>query len=171
MHSAPSLSARCLKGAVLTLDMIPEYCGGPNRLNAYSYTASSNATSSSSPSTTGPTASSTPTGPVTVKNGTNFAYLGCYTDNVAGRALTGLQNPINAAQNSVENCATACNQYQYFGVEYSGECYCGNTILGSNSLAPGSTPADTQCVSHFQTSLLPTSRDTGSGVWLTDCFV
>jgi hypothetical protein len=38
---------------------------------------------------------------------------------------------------TVESCATFCNPYQFFGLEYGRECYCGNT-LNTNS---GSTSA------------------------------
>ena len=29
---------------------------------------------------------------------------------------------------TIENCAAFCTGYKYFGTEYAGECYCGNTI-------------------------------------------
>ena len=148
-----------LERVVLMYISLLEYCGGPNRLNAYSYdntlrngtsnnstSITSSVTSSSYGSATASLAYSTSTSPVTVRNSTSFTYLGCYTDSTANRALIGLANPAIAAQNSVENCAIGCNQYLYFGVEYGAECYCGNEIAGGSALAPGSTTAETQCV-------------------------
>ncbi|OCK86461.1 hypothetical protein K432DRAFT_258118, partial [Lepidopterella palustris CBS 459.81] len=39
----------------------------------------------------------------------------------------------------VEMCGSFCSQYQYFGVDYGRECYCGNTIVA------GSAPATSGC--------------------------
>ena len=114
-----------------------EYCGGPNRLNTYQY----NATLASSL----PSSSPTPSGPITVQTGSGFSYLGCYSDSVSSRALTGLANPGPANQNSVEHCASECSGFAYFGVEYGMECYCGNTISGGSAMVAGSTPGATGC--------------------------
>ena len=105
-----------------------EYCGGPNRLNTYLYNSSLASASSAVPTVTGSatlsisattssasTATPTPTGPITVQNGTGFAYLGCYSDNVASRALTALANPGVASQNAVEKGASGCRGFTYFG--------------------------------------------------------
>jgi hypothetical protein len=37
---------------------------------------------------------------------------------------------------TVEMCAEYCSSYQYFGVEYGRECYCGNTRDGDSVAAP-----------------------------------
>ena len=132
-----------------------EYCGGMSRLNMYqngpsvtSTTATASATgigfSNTTVATT--TATPTPTGPITVTQFTGYNYLGCYSENTIGpRALTGKQNPIPGANVSVENCAIACAGYTYFGVEYSAECYCGNTINAPAALVAGTTVAGTKC--------------------------
>ena len=139
-----------------------EYCGGPNRLNMYasnstqSTSTSTPASSSSSSGTTtnGTTSSITllttsatpsPTGPITVQTLSGWTYLGCYSEATNGRALSGLQNPIPANTVTVESCASACTSYAYFGVEYSGECFCGNTLAAGSASVVGSTPATTQC--------------------------
>lgn len=61
-----------------------------------------------------------------------FTSQGCYTEATKGRALaTSKQVPGNA---TVGNCLTACDNYKYAGVEYGGECYCGNILgIGANS--------------------------------------
>lgn len=137
-----------------------EYCGGPNRLSAYktnSTLTSSSSSSMSSTSTTGAatgtstsgttssTPTPTPTGPITVQNLAGYTYLGCYSEATNNRALSDLQNPIAAAKVSVESCSVACSRYTYFGVEYSGECYCGNTINAGSAKVAGTTEAQTNC--------------------------
>lgn len=139
-----------------------EYCGGPNRLNTYQYNASLASASSAVPTATGSatltisttastsattssTAVPTPTGPTTVQKGVGFSYLGCYSDSVNSRALVGLSNPGVASQNDVEQCASECTAFTYFGVEYGAECYCGNAITGGSALVAGNTPDMTGC--------------------------
>lgn len=139
-------------GCSMTCSGAPsEFCGGPNRLNFYksspSTTGSSTTTSQSSTSTssTSSSASATATGPVTVQNVPGYGYLGCYSEVQNGRALIDLQNPISSDKVSVEACGVACAGYTYFGVEYSGECYCGNTIQTGSSQVAGTDPSITQC--------------------------
>jgi hypothetical protein len=36
---------------------------------------------------------------------------------------------------TVEQCAKFCSDYIYFGVEYSQECYCGNTLAAGSTTA------------------------------------
>lgn len=86
-----------------------------------------------------------PTGPITVQNSTEFNYLGCYSDSVQARALTGLANPGDGSKNSIEACSLGCAGYTYFGVEYSAECYCGMIINAGSSLITGTSPDLTQC--------------------------
>ncbi|OCK77470.1 WSC-domain-containing protein [Lepidopterella palustris CBS 459.81] len=69
----------------------------------------------------------------------SYQYIGCYTDNIAARSLSG-GNVGNAKTNSLETCATACKGSKYFGTEYSTECYCGSTLAATAVLEP-----DSQC--------------------------
>lgn len=110
-----------------------EYCGGGSRLNMYQL----NGTVS--------TPTPAPTGPITVTNLTGWSYLGCYNESTTGRALSGLENPIPGANNSVEACSAACAAWNYFGVEYGDECYCGNAINTGSTLQVGTTPSATGC--------------------------
>ena len=121
-----------------------EYCGGPNRLSTYRKNSTLGASGSASP-TAPASATPTPTGPITVRNITGYTYLGCYSEATAGRALSGLANPIPGNTVTPNTCARACGAFQYFGVEYSGECYCGNSINTGSALVAGNTPAVTQC--------------------------
>ena len=126
-----------------------EYCGGPNRLNIYTLNFNATTTSNSIViSTTTDTSASTaptPTGPQTIGNFSKWLYMGCYSEATNGRALSDLQNPISGKAVTIETCAAACDGYDYFGTEYSGECYCGNTINTGSALVAGSTPAQTLC--------------------------
>jgi hypothetical protein len=55
--------------------------------------------------------------------------LGCYSDNVQGRALPYGVPVVGGASNmTVAGCASACSSYTYWGLEYSQECFCGNNI-------------------------------------------
>ena len=91
------------------------------------------------------TTNPTPTGPQTIGDFSNWQYMGCYSEATNGRALSDLQNPISGKAVTIEACATACAGYDYFGTEYSGECYCGNVINTGSALVAGSTPAQTLC--------------------------
>ncbi len=62
-----------------------------------------------------------------LKRDASFTRSGCYVDNDAGnRALNGISYADDGM--TVETCAAFCSQYQYFGTEYGGECYCGNSL-------------------------------------------
>ncbi|KAH7138161.1 WSC domain-containing protein [Dendryphion nanum] len=60
-----------------------------------------------------------------------YTYKGCYTDDVSKRTLSRLQGVKGGyAANSAATCTQACfdNGYILAGLEYSGECWCGNSI-------------------------------------------
>ncbi len=57
-----------------------------------------------------------------------FFYKSCWTDDVNLRSLTGDEYMADAM--TVEACATLCQGYHYFGVEYASQCFCGNELGG-----------------------------------------
>ncbi|MCJ1414010.1 hypothetical protein MMC32_000335 [Xylographa parallela] len=122
---------------------ITEYCGGPSRLNMYSQTleaSTASATLASAPSATLATSPApTPTGPITVTELAGYTYLGCYNEPPNARALSGFEYAIPGTNNSVENCAVGCTGYEFFGVEYTSQCFCGNTIAEGSVAQNGST--------------------------------
>ena len=130
---------------------------GANRLDMYQINGSApiSSTSSSAPtlnrdwllcSTTTTSQHQHPGGPYTVQSLPGWTYYGCWTEATTGRALAALQNPAAAVPVSVESCGLACAAYSYFGVEYAGECYCGNTFSAGSTIAPGgSLPAANGC--------------------------
>jgi len=90
-----------------------EICGGPNRLDVYSYVSGSiptTSTTTSSPSATGGN-------PLL-----GWTFLGCYIDNVSGRVLPNEVTVLGG--NTNEGCQTACLAagYAIAGTEYAGEC-------------------------------------------------
>lgn len=96
-----------------------EPCGGYGYMNVFSNGVS------------GPTEAPGPAG---------WKSLGCYTDSVSSRTLATNLSPSDGIV-FVESCTNLCQQqgFQYAGVEYGRECYCGNQIL-----APGA-PASSGC--------------------------
>jgi hypothetical protein len=102
-----------------------EFCGGGSRLSVWSVTAPSSPGSGSTTSLV-TSAAATPT----VAGG---LYVGCVSE-VSGRVLTADSNSVSTQ--SLELCAqrAADKNYRYFGLEYSSECYLGD------SLSPASIP-------------------------------
>jgi hypothetical protein len=87
-------------------------CGGPSRLTAYARSGVLD------------------TKPITYKS------LGCYSEPPNGRALTGL---VIADDNmTVNRCEARCSAagYQYYGLEFARECYCGNQLDKLSAKAP-----------------------------------
>lgn len=79
-------------------------------------------------------------------------YLGCSTDNLngAGRMLTG--DSFQSLSMNTTVCATMCANanggqgYQYYGTEYSTQCFCGNFLSNGNFIANlTSTPNNSTC--------------------------
>ena len=63
-----------------------------------------------------------------------FTSMGCWTDNdVAERTLVGGAYTDQAL--TLSKCSALCNGFDYFGVEYSVECYCGNNFGSTSALA------------------------------------
>ncbi len=86
-----------------------EYCGAGNRLEMYK-------------------PASTPPPSIAIKERIgDYAYYGCRTEGTKGRSLSS-QAIYNYASMNLEMCASSCQGYKYWGVEYGGECYCGNAF-------------------------------------------
>lgn len=108
-----------------------EQCGGPNRLNIF---------------TSGKVA---PAGPGTNPGPAGWLFLGCYTDAVNARTLTtGVATTGGQGALTVALCTSACKTagYTLAGMEYSGECYCGNSFSNGGGPAPdGLTGCNMPC--------------------------
>lgn len=119
-----------------------EYCGGAGAMNVYeiaggaaynlpttyTYTATATATTTAVASST---ASATP-----VPAAGGFSYVSCAVEpfEQSGLSYRALQDDSTSSSNmTVAACATYCSGYAYFGVEYSSQCYCGNTIAAGTT--------------------------------------
>ncbi|ETN43599.1 uncharacterized protein HMPREF1541_02758 [Cyphellophora europaea CBS 101466] len=70
----------------------------------------------------------------------DFTSIGCYSDSASARTLTtSVSLPGNVR---VSDCTTACEAkgFQYAGLEFGGECYCGASIQNG-----GAPIADSKC--------------------------
>ncbi|KAF7912733.1 uncharacterized protein EAF01_001754 [Botrytis porri] len=114
-------------------------------------TSISTLSSSISPTTSTPSTISTtsvfptPTGPITVTNLTGYNYLGCYSEATTGRALSGLRPAPPIGGFTIESCQSSCSAFEYFGMEYSNECYCGATINAGSVLQESIIPSVNGC--------------------------
>ncbi|KAE8445874.1 hypothetical protein EG329_012797 [Mollisiaceae sp. DMI_Dod_QoI] len=125
-----------------------ETCGGPNRLNVYSYTASGTSSTTSVSGTGSSTSKSTSTtssstGATSLPTG--WAYKGCWVDQQFGRILA-VPEP-DSATLTVESCIATCKSagYSVAGMEYYTQCYCGNAIVNAGSLAANPSDCNTAC--------------------------
>ncbi|KAF8437730.1 WSC domain-containing protein [Terfezia claveryi] len=137
-------------------------CGGSNRLNLYIYnrnlTTTTTTTTSIGPGTdltTAVTATTLATEVITVTATTtttttpvtptptipvgdaNFDYYGCYTDKVGARVLAAWGIPASGTM-TIQKCLTGCSQFEFAGLEYGKECWCGNTLSSTSLLRPDS---------------------------------
>lgn len=69
----------------------------------------------------------------------NWVYLGCYSDSLSNRALSGVTHANVGSSVTSSNCAAYCASqnpgWALAGTEYSGQCYCGNSLVGSTKIA------------------------------------
>ncbi|KAF2475461.1 heme peroxidase [Lindgomyces ingoldianus] len=98
-----------------------EYCGAGNRLNIYKKI---------------PVTSSLTPMPSTTPHLSGYTYLGCLSDSVTSRTLS--IKSYSTSNNTYATCADFCSGYVYFGVEYSTECYCSDTLSNTPSTVPES---------------------------------
>ena len=120
-----------------------QHCGGDNGYMSiyYDSTRYTPGTTSTTPGTGG----TPPGGPVTRVQVANYNHIGCYSEATAGRALSGKVVAAPATGGTIESCQAACSAYTYFGVEYSNECYCGDTINAGSVVQTSTDPATNGC--------------------------
>ncbi|KAN0063950.1 hypothetical protein ACQY0O_003556 [Thecaphora frezii] len=120
-----------------------QLCGAGDRLSVYTAanaadgsattaTATSTATNTAVATTTTATTATATAGPGA---STSPSYVGCYTDSVASRTFPFLG--ARDATVSIDVCRSICaiHHYTLAGVEYANECFCGNSIPSTSTLA------------------------------------
>ena len=112
--------------------VLPLILGGASTANSLQASTGVN----SSTSATSSSAASTPTA--------TYSYLNCYTEGTNARAL-GSASLVNYTSMTVETCASFClPTYKIFGLEYGGECWCGNTF-GTGAVVAPATDCNMPC--------------------------
>jgi hypothetical protein len=98
-----------------------EYCGGPDRLNLYNYTATIGSTSGGGTTTGGGSGDTTGPSPVTTGLPGTWTYAACYVDNADGRVLA---DEYDSSTTTVASCVAYCssNNFTLAGIEYSTQC-------------------------------------------------
>ena len=69
--------------------------------------------------------------------GNTYEYVGCFSDNADGvRDLPIATAPLTTSdsQTALDNCASQCAGYQYIGLQWTSQCFCGNSY-GSQGTA------------------------------------
>jgi WSC domain/PAN domain len=130
-----------------------EFCGAGSHLSLYGINSSVLQQSTTNSLSSTVTSSSMGLASSGVSNLSNYTYVGCYTDSNT-RTLSSTSTSMTSM--SLEYCASFCSGYLYFGTEYGQECYCGNIISSSASLA-----TDGRCV----VSCAGSSSEVCGGSW------
>ena len=124
-------------------------------------TVSTSTESTTTPSTTAQTSSEeeeptststsasvkpTPTGPIVDEGNKNFTYYSCVQEPSAGRLL-GDQIFNNGTHMTIDKCLERCWDFNYAGVEYGRECWCGDKLdfNGNAGATPGKNVTDDKC--------------------------
>lgn len=76
-----------------------------------------------------------------------WKYRGCYIDSMKDRVLKTRRMRLGAM--TVQRCAEVCKGYRYFGVEYSDECYCGDTLVSGAKQVPD-VMCDRVCMADYR---------------------
>ncbi|KAF9879202.1 copper radical oxidase [Colletotrichum karsti] len=104
--------------------------------SASSVLSSSTSSLASSSSSSVSSATPTPTGPSQPATVGTFKYYGCQTEIQNGRTLG--EKSFGDDAMTIEKCTAFCAGYTFAGLEWSRECWCGNSFAGVSNVAPQS---------------------------------
>ncbi|EHL00441.1 putative fungistatic metabolite [Glarea lozoyensis 74030] len=147
LYAGLEYGQECWCGNALGTGSVPAP-SGECRVPASSSTTSGSSRSSeasmeSSTTTTQQSASPTQTRPSVKQTVGAYVFQGCYTEAASGRALSA-KSYFNDMM-TLEMCAMACAGFQWFGVEYKRECYCGNALNPGSGLAANQADCNLLC--------------------------
>ncbi|KAH7308553.1 WSC domain-containing protein [Stachybotrys elegans] len=111
-----------------------------------STSTSTSTTASTSTSTTTTTTSAQPTVSAPLWPGNaNFTYYHCVSEPSSGRLFT--RQVLNDAAMTHDRCLEACWQFNYAGIEYGRECWCGDVVnwAGNSGATPGANVTEADC--------------------------
>ena len=110
-------------------------------------TSTTFSTTTKATSTTSTTsARPTQTGPIVFEGNKNFTYYSCVQEPSSGRLLP--RQIYNDGDNmTINSCLERCWNFNYAGVEYGRECWCGDklNLIGNQGATPGKNVTDSQC--------------------------
>ncbi|KAM3512081.1 hypothetical protein MY11210_004278 [Beauveria gryllotalpidicola] len=114
-------------------------------------TPSASTTTSKTSSSTTTSANPTSTSPVISEGNVNYTYYGCFSEPNQGRLLpTQIDN--NATDMTIGKCLQKCDAaqagYNFAGVQYGQECWCGSTLSldgGQSASMPGKNVTGSDC--------------------------
>jgi len=137
-----------------------ENCGGDGYFNMFSVSGVSASTSSSvvstsssssigtsrsvSTTTSSSSQSLTSSSMSPTSTSTAYSYLGCYSEGTNVRALDSASTTNYTSMTHKISAAFCTPIYSAYGVEYGGECYCGNSLSVGSVVAP-STDCNMAC--------------------------
>lgn len=128
-------------GGTLTSGNTQEFCGGLGYINIYNNTDPQFTANGSEVNAAGVAA------PYTSYQPYPSNYIGCYSDAVSSRTLTGTSK--TSTNMTWDYCAAYCASaggYQYYGIEYSSQCFCGNALNAQAALlTTRSSPSNSTC--------------------------
>lgn len=64
----------------------------------------------------------------------DYSFYQCMTEATGMRALTG--GFVGGSDMTIEACADFCDGFNFFGLEYAQECFCGNSFNPGSVEAP-----------------------------------
>eukprot|EP00752_Nemacystus_decipiens_P007772 g6941.t1 len=121
-----------------------EICGGKDAISVYEIVESETAPSPVTPADTPTPPSPTPPSP-SPTGASEYTLLGCSSDTKGARVMS--LGPYKASSMSAEICMDHClgegTEYEYFGTEYSEECFCAETL--SDALDYGAGECNYEC--------------------------
>lgn len=123
--------------------------GSSSTIDESSTTASSTlkTTKSSASSTeTSTTASPSSTGPIVSPGNANFTFYSCVQEPSAGKLMDD-QIYNNGTNMTIKSCLERCWEYDWAGVEYGRECWCGGklNLKGNEGATSGKNVTESKC--------------------------